>query len=151
MEALASKGDRNAALQVYREFVKSSEAIPQPFPMSRRHALYQRLRAEARQQASAPAVVMAKAERLCRSVSGYLPHALTDLVGREDERLEVAARLRRSRLVTLTGMGGIGKTRLAIEVAGEASRSMPMACGWWLWKRLRMANWWPSRSPPCWG
>jgi hypothetical protein len=33
---------------------------------------------------------------------------MTDLIGREDERLEVSVRLRRSRLVTLTGLGGIG-------------------------------------------
>jgi predicted ATPase len=46
---------------------------------------------------------------------------LTTFVGREREVLEVAARLRRSdvRLVTLTGPGGVGKTRLSLKVAEE--------------------------------
>ncbi|MEU4700510.1 BTAD domain-containing putative transcriptional regulator [Nonomuraea dietziae] len=46
-----------------------------------------------------------------------LPAALTDLVGRDDAVREVRAALERSRLVTLTGPGGVGKTRLAIEAA----------------------------------
>ena len=50
-----------------------------------------------------------------------LPLPLTPLVGREGEVLEVCALLRRPevRLVTLTGTGGIGKTRLALRVATE--------------------------------
>ncbi|MCF6474398.1 AfsR/SARP family transcriptional regulator [Nonomuraea sp. MG754425] len=46
---------------------------------------------------------------------------LTSFVGRSDELTQVGARLRDSRLVTLIGPGGAGKTRLAIEMAaGEA-------------------------------
>ncbi len=46
-----------------------------------------------------------------------LPAQLTSLVGRQDERRRVAALLRQSRLVTLVGPGGIGKTRLSLAVA----------------------------------
>jgi predicted ATPase/DNA-binding XRE family transcriptional regulator len=46
-----------------------------------------------------------------------LPIALSSVVGREHDLREVIARLRRARLVTLTGPGGIGKTRLSLEVA----------------------------------
>jgi transcriptional regulator with XRE-family HTH domain len=46
-----------------------------------------------------------------------LPLALTSLIGRERDVIEVRARLTTERLVTLTGVGGCGKTRLALEVA----------------------------------
>jgi len=50
-----------------------------------------------------------------------LPAAVTALIGRERERAEVTAALAASRLVTLTGTGGTGKTRLAVEVAREVA------------------------------
>jgi predicted ATPase/class 3 adenylate cyclase len=46
-----------------------------------------------------------------------LPRALTSFVGRERELHEVRARLGTARLLTVTGMGGLGKSRLAIEAA----------------------------------
>jgi predicted ATPase len=46
-----------------------------------------------------------------------LPLQLTSFIGREREVAEVAALLGRARLVTVTGPGGAGKTRLAIEAA----------------------------------
>jgi predicted ATPase len=48
---------------------------------------------------------------------GSLPSELTTFVGREDEVSKVSALLDDARLVTLTGPGGTGKTRLSIEVA----------------------------------
>ena len=52
-----------------------------------------------------------------RSIGHNLPASLTSFIGRGRERADVQARLTESRLVTLTGVGGCGKTRLAIEVA----------------------------------
>ena len=50
-----------------------------------------------------------------------LPLELTDLVGREDDvrRLVAEARSPNGRLVTITGMGGVGKTRLAVAAGRE--------------------------------
>jgi DNA-binding SARP family transcriptional activator len=59
-----------------------------------------------------------------------LPAPRTSFVGREREMLEVKRELAMTRLLTLTGTGGSGKTRLALEVA----RSLPGAYpdGVWL-------------------
>jgi predicted ATPase/DNA-binding SARP family transcriptional activator len=49
-----------------------------------------------------------------------LPAPVTSFVGREAELAEVERLLATNRLVTLTGVGGVGKTRLALEGAGRA-------------------------------
>ncbi|MEU8362005.1 BTAD domain-containing putative transcriptional regulator [Nonomuraea sp. NPDC048882] len=48
-----------------------------------------------------------------------LPAPLTELIGREGDLAEVGALLAASRLVTLTGPGGVGKTRLALAAAAN--------------------------------
>ena len=56
---------------------------------------------------------------------GRLPEAASRFVGRSHEAAAIRDALASARLVTLTGPGGIGKTRLAIRVAGEAVRTFP--------------------------
>ncbi|MFQ6398778.1 ATP-binding protein [Nocardia sp. KC 131] len=58
-------------------------------------------------------------------VVGNLPFAVTSFVGRQREIREVRELLATARLVTLTGVGGVGKTRLASEVAAVSGRSFP--------------------------
>ena len=48
-----------------------------------------------------------------------LPAQLSSFVGREDDVAEIGRVLREKRLVTLTGVGGVGKTRLALQAAAE--------------------------------
>ena len=48
-----------------------------------------------------------------------LPLSLTSFIGREKEQAEITDLLKNKRLVTLTGVGGIGKTRLSIQVASR--------------------------------
>src|SRR5215475_317201 len=59
----------------------------------------------------------ATAAGLPRSPVTSLPYAVSELIGREVELREVTSLVAEHRLVSLVGAGGIGKTRLAVEVA----------------------------------
>ncbi|HYQ37291.1 MAG TPA: adenylate/guanylate cyclase domain-containing protein, partial [Mycobacterium sp.] len=56
---------------------------------------------------------------------GNLRPAPTSFIGRESEVAEVQAAVKAHRLVTLTGVGGVGKTRLAVEVAARLADEFP--------------------------
>ncbi|MEQ1786309.1 MAG: BTAD domain-containing putative transcriptional regulator [Acidimicrobiales bacterium] len=57
--------------------------------------------------------------------AGNLPVPTTSFVGRQDELRELGALVRRHRLVTLAGMGGVGKTRLATQLAADLLTEFP--------------------------
>ena len=63
-------------------------------------------------------------------VTDRLPVRLTPLVGRQRELQDVVDSLSRSRLLTLTGPGGIGKTRLALAAAGAVGASYAEGVCW---------------------
>jgi non-specific serine/threonine protein kinase len=65
-----------------------------------------------------------------RDGGGNLPLELTSFIDRRTEVSEVKNLLSASRLVTLTGIGGVGKTRLALRAAAQARRDV--AGGVWL-------------------
>jgi predicted ATPase/DNA-binding SARP family transcriptional activator len=149
MQALAAGGNYAAALQVYRELRlllhREIHAGPDPETQS----TFEQIRTEARLRAerserrvarhnkrprgsaaSAPTSRSALArpgKRLNRSspllsskgVRPHLPSPLTSFIGRESQIAEILRRLEDHRLLTLTGAGGCGKTRLALRVAGE--------------------------------
>ncbi len=54
-----------------------------------------------------------------------LPHQLTSFIGREQEIAQLKELATTNRLVTLTGAGGAGKTRLALQVAGQLLDAFP--------------------------
>ena len=60
-----------------------------------------------------------------RTAPGNLPVELTSFVGRRRELAEVKRLLADARLVTLTGIGGTGKTRLALRAATQVRRAVP--------------------------
>ncbi|WP_415949667.1 ATP-binding protein [Streptomyces sp. KLOTTS4A1] len=66
---------------------------------------------------------MGTQEDLYTAAPGVLPGAVTRYIGRRREGAELRALLESERLVTLTGPGGVGKTRLALATASSAARS----------------------------
>jgi hypothetical protein len=63
--------------------------------------------------------------RALDTVPGNLRPATTSLIGRESEVDAITSAVRSHRLVTLTGVGGVGKTRLALEVAAQLADEFP--------------------------
>ena len=74
---------------------------------------------------------------------GNLQPQLTSFIGREHEVAEVQAALRTHRLVTLTGVGGVGKTRLSTEVAARLADEFPD--GVWFFELAAVAD--PTAVP----
>ena len=78
------------------------------------------------------------------------PRQLSSLVGREDVVAEIAELVGSGRLVTLSGVGGVGKTRLAIEVGAEVAGEFPD--GVWMVELAAVGD--PASvrraSRPCW-
>jgi predicted ATPase/DNA-binding CsgD family transcriptional regulator len=78
--------------------------------------------------AHSPLAVGSPSEALPAAGAGgrhNLPLARTSFVGRERETLEVKRLLAMTRLLTLTGVGGSGKTRLALKVASDLAGAYP--------------------------
>jgi predicted ATPase/DNA-binding SARP family transcriptional activator/Tfp pilus assembly protein PilF len=113
LQALIAQGDLSGATEVYRRFRLLLHRELQTEPSPETAALYQRIRAQVQEGVlTSPNVSPAAPPR-------HLPHPLTKLIGRTGERAALQSLLTSTRLITLTGAGGIGKTRLAIAVAEQ--------------------------------
>ena len=66
--------------------------------------------------------------RVTREHVGNLPNELTSFIGRTSELAAITAALQDHRVVTLTGVGGTGKTRLAIEAASSLAPTFADGC-----------------------
>jgi len=83
------------------------------------------LLADARLHAARPrAERVARGAEVSEAPARRLPTPRTSFIGREHDLVELRALLETARLVTLTGPGGAGKTRLAIQVASMTSDAM---------------------------
>jgi predicted ATPase len=69
---------------------------------------------------------------------GNLQPAVTSFIGRESEVAELHAAVKAHRLVTLTGVGGVGKTRLALEVGAQLADEFPD--GVWFFELAAVAD-----------
>ena len=61
----------------------------------------------------------------CAQIPNNLPQQATSFIGRERELDEIRFHLTNARLLTLLGMGGLGKTRLSLQVAAEVMAEYP--------------------------
>jgi predicted ATPase/DNA-binding SARP family transcriptional activator/Tfp pilus assembly protein PilF len=117
MRVLAASGDMPAALMAYRDYRLRLRKEMNLEPDAETVRLYQEIRDAVREGGRLAGIGYQTPEP--RSPAFSLPHSLTTLIGREREAGEIANAVAVSRLVTLVGAGGVGKTRLAIEVARE--------------------------------
>lgn len=76
--------------------------------------------------------------RTLTTLKGNLPAAQATFIGRQQERQKVIEALQNSRLVTVTGPGGIGKTSLALNAASEVLTAYPD--GVWLIEVSRLSD-----------
>jgi predicted ATPase/class 3 adenylate cyclase len=81
--------------------------------------------------------------RTLEATPNNLPQQITTFIGREREQAELRALLGRSRLLTLVGAGGLGKTRLSLQVAAEVMDDYPD--GVWLVELAPLTD--PARVP----
>ena len=60
-----------------------------------------------------------------QEIANNLPQQTTSFIGREREQVEIKTLLNNTRLLTLLGMGGLGKTRLSLQVAADLMTDFP--------------------------
>src|SRR5262252_9987508 len=77
-------------------------------------------------------------ERAPRIGRHNMPEPLTTLIGRDEDVRRVAELIREQRIVTLAGVGGVGKTRLALAAARAAVADF--ADGVWLVELAALAD-----------
>jgi predicted ATPase/DNA-binding SARP family transcriptional activator len=135
MTCLAAAGDPAAAIQTYRDFRIRLEEELATVPEEATTRIFHEIRAAARRQAvqrrlaSAPSLATRKASS-SHPLPEPLPRPLTSLIGRDQEVQHIRAALEQGRLVTLIGGGGVGKTRLALEVALQSGDESPDGAAW---------------------
>ncbi len=124
MRLHAACGDRAGALRVYHTCATVLQRELEAEPSAATREAYEQLLA---QRVEAPARPVTPPQ----PANTNLPVPLTSFVGREAEMAEVRHLLQTSRLLTLTGPGGCGKTRLALEAATNLLDEYPDGV-WWV-------------------
>ena len=125
MRLYALSGQRSGALKEYEQLKKIlfREYAAEPTAESRR--LYEEISAGRFPPDRSPSSAGSPSEEPLDGHQHNLPLARTSFIGRERELAEVKRLLSTTRLLTLTGAGGCGKTRLALEAARDLVGAYP--------------------------
>jgi predicted ATPase/DNA-binding SARP family transcriptional activator len=119
MQVYFQAGQHNAALKQYQSFEQllRKELGLDPQPETR--ALYKQIRKGELKR------VPVGIQRETITPQNNLPQQVTSFIGRETQQAEIMHLFDRNRLITLAGPGGIGKTRLSLQVAGKVLDQFP--------------------------
>jgi predicted ATPase/DNA-binding SARP family transcriptional activator len=118
IDVLAGLGRRWEAIEAYERLRNTLDEEYAAEPETETKALYRRL--------------LTGGKPMPATIPHNLPEPTTSFVGRRRLLTELSAGLGRTRLLTLSGVGGVGKSRLALELAREAAASSDFPHGVWL-------------------
>lgn len=121
LRALAAVGDYANVTATYRELRLRLRNDLNTEPSRETQELYQRLRSDGRSGVPPAAPRPIAPVPVASAVPIRVPRPLTPLIGRSREVEEITSALRGTRLMTLTGSGGVGKTRLSLQIAEEVA------------------------------
>ena len=119
MQVYSQAGQHNAALKQYQTFEQTLRKEMGLDPQLETRALYKQLRKGKVKQ------FQAGTQKETRTTRNNLPHRLTTFIGREREQMEILRLIAENRLVTITGAGGVGKSRLALQVGEKSLSNFP--------------------------
>ena len=122
MQLFALTDQQNAAIQQYLSMEKLLRKEFNLDPQPETRELYKKIRRGDFKKTQPEKKISPPKEATPKH---NLPIHLTTFIGREKEREEVSTLVARHRLVTLTGAGGIGKTRLALQIGHSIVGSYP--------------------------
>lgn len=123
MESLVAIGEPGLATQAYRNLRRRLLEELNTSPDGATTRLFQQIRSGVRAPSRVP-------ERRPTGSLRRPPQPLSSLIGRTNELAEVRELLGLNRLVTLVGAGGIGKTRIALQVASAIEREFVGDVAW---------------------
>lgn len=128
MSAHAAKGDMSKVAATYGRCERSLKEFGIE-PSEQTRTLYIRLKEG--KETFEPGPVIPEKEKRTDAPKTNLPVPLTSFIGREREVEQIIKLLSKNRLLTLTGSGGVGKTRLAIQAANKLIRHFKDGV-WWI-------------------
>ncbi len=132
MQVYSQVGQHNAALKQYQTLEQTLRKELGLDPQPETRALYKQIRKGEVNHFQ----IGIKRETVIPQ--NNLPQQLTSFIGREKEQAEIVRLLARNRLVMLTGSGGVGKTRLSLQVGAKALNQFPD--GVWFIELAPLAN-----------